>query len=111
MTVQYLYLEEEDAQFARAFRLSEDEALGMFGGLKGYTQHRFDRVKARAIGYTVPALPSTIESQIESLKFTELTEKQWAEHLVSEHIHKVQGCLDAAKVDDKFRANGSIGIS
>lgn len=100
----YPYLEGEDAAFAKAFRLSEDEALAMFGGLKGYTQHRLDRAKARGNGSTVTALPNTIESQMEALKFTEVPEKKFAEHLVKQQMTQVQGCMAGIKATKELEA-------
>lgn len=104
MTVEYPYLEEEDAKFAKAFRLSEDETLEIFGGLKGYTLHRLDRAKARGNGYEIPALPRSLESQMESLKFAEITEKQLAAQLVRDQREKVGGIMSLLKVNMEMQA-------
>lgn len=104
MTEQYPYLEEEDARFGKAFRLSEDEVLQMFGGLGAYTSHRLDRAKAQGNGYGIPELPRTIESQIQSLKFAEVTEKQLAAELVRQQREKVGGIMSLLKVNSKMKA-------
>ena len=106
MVVQYPYLEQEDATFAKAFRLSEDEVLGMFNGLKGYTQHRLDRALARGNDHQVKALPNTIESQMGILKFTDVPEKKLAELLVGQQVTQVKGCLAGIKATGELKAQG-----
>ena len=103
-TSKYPYLVFEDARFAKAFRLSEDEVLEMFGGLKGYSQHRLDRDKARNAGYEVPALSDNLEEHLESLKFTDTSEKQFATYLAGEQKEKIAGCLSAIKAEKEFEA-------
>lgn len=99
----YPYLASEDAAFATGWRLTEDEVLGMFGSLKAYLVHKLNRSEVRAKGYSAPPLSGNIENHLEALKFTEVTEKQFAAHLVSDHKDKVQGLMDAIKMDKAIK--------
>lgn len=96
----YPYLLGEDARFAKAFRLSEDEALKLFGGLKNYTQHRLDRSKARSEGHDVQALSDSLESHMDALRLTDITEKQLAAQLASDQVAKVKGITAGIKAGE-----------
>lgn len=98
----YPYLASEDAQFAKAFRLSEDEVLALFGGLKGYATHRLNRTKAREGGIEIPRLSSDFEAAIKEYELADIDEKGIAEDLVGKQVTKVRGAMDTLEMNKRY---------
>lgn len=99
---QYPYLASEDGAFGKAFRLSEDEVLGLFGGLKGYATHRLNRTKAREGGIEIPRLSSDFEAAIKEYELADIDEKGIAEDLVGKQVTKVRGAMDTLEMNKRY---------
>jgi hypothetical protein len=110
MTTQanYPYLMGEDVNFARAFRLSEDDFLGFFGGLRGYTAFRLDRDRARSEGFDVPRLPSRLEDVIASMNVAKVSEKDYATFLAKDMAAKVADINKTRKMNTFFKERMGI---
>lgn len=113
---QYTYLELEDAAFAQAFRLTEDQMFDLFGGIRSYTQFRLDRQTSRGasitsqtgetIKYDVPMLPSSTEAAMARMpQLPGLKEQEWAATILQEQRVKVQGIVDALRASKAIQAD------
>ena len=112
---QYPYLQVEDAMFAIAFRLSEDQFLELAGNLKKYVQFRLDRAQARGATMTalngetlifeVPMLPSSTEEAMQRIQVPGLKEEEFAAYLLQEQMVKTQGIIDALRASKAIQAD------
>lgn len=105
----YPYLASEDASFAKAFRLTEDEVLGLFNGLSGYIRHRADRTKCRELAQIeIPKLSIDLEGEVEKYELAEVDEKQIAKILVDEQKTKVGGGISLIKMNKQFSEQAKV---
>lgn len=104
----YPYLASEDTSFARAFRLTEDEVLNLFGGLAGYVRHRKNRTQCRDNSIEIPGLSTDLEGEVEKYELSEVSEKEIAKTLVNEQVQKVKGGLSTIEMNARFTVAGAM---
>jgi hypothetical protein len=99
----YPYLSTEDANFAKAFRLSEDTILKLFGGLHGYKLHMLRREDVRRQGHTVKPLTTELTKEtLEQMERLRLSEEQVAEVVVNDQVKQVQSLVDLEKAQQRL---------
>lgn len=102
------YLASEDGMFGKAFRLTEDEVLGLFGGLSGYVRHRANRTRCREAQIEIPGLSTDLEGEVEKYELSEISEKQIAKVLVDEQKTKVAGGISTIKMDKELKEQAVV---
>lgn len=107
-TGSYPYLASEDGMFAKAFRLTEDEALGLFGGLSGYVRHRVNRTRCREAQIEITRLSTDLEGEVEKYELSEVSEKQIAKVLVDEQRTEVAGGLSTIEMNKRFSEQAAV---